>query len=130
MAIAARLEGNRLLVDFDPAPGQGMPELFNAVAAISGDYANVLAATAEIVVSFAQADAERGIFSWLQGAMKNGKVVTLRPTTQAAWQFLRGEETLGRKTWNNLLSPEAAGARRATRPLMRPTSKIRKPDAP
>ncbi|CAG0930600.1 hypothetical protein PLCT1_01426 [Planctomycetaceae bacterium] len=132
MAIAARVEGQRLVVDFDPRSDEDVAALFNAITAISGDYTATLGSVSEVFVNFGRPDTERKIYAWLQGALTNKKVVTVQPANNEAYGSLRGEENRGVKPWTNLLQPGSATnppVKRATKPLMRPTRKIEKPVA-
>lgn len=132
MAIAARVEGQRLVVDFDPRGDEDVAALFNAVTRISGDYAATLGAVSEVFVNFGRPDTERKIYVWLQGALANKKIVTVQPANAEAHGILRGEENRGVKPWTNLLpSPTGTNppAKRATKQLMKPTRKIEKPVA-
>lgn len=137
MAITARVIGGRLEVEFDPQGEEGLGPLFEAVANIGGDYAATLAGVSEIVVRLARADRERKIYTWMQGAMNNGKSVTVQALSPEGYANLKAEQSAGLRAWTQLLSPgnSAAtnpppGQKRATKPLMRPTSRIPKPNNP
>jgi hypothetical protein len=125
MAISARVDAGKLVVEFDPRSGEGLGALFEAIARISGDYSTTLASVTEIHVHFFRADDVGKIYAWMQGAMANQKIVTVRPAGPQAEETLRKELAAGRQAWTNLLPPDAA--KRATKPLMRPTSKVPKP---
>ena len=130
MAISARVEGQKLIVDFDPRSDEDVALLFNAITRISGDYAATLGACNEVFVNFSRPDTERKIYAWLQGALAIKKVVTVQAGNSEAYGILRGEENRGVKPWSNLLQPGNVTnppVKRATKPLMRPTRKIEKP---
>lgn len=137
MAISARVANGKLEVDFDPQSGEGLGPLFEAVAKIGGDYAATLASVNEIVVRLSRTDNERKILSWMQGAMTNGKAVTVQALNAEVHARLKAEQAAGLRAWTTLLAPQSAaatnpppGQKRATRPLMRPTSRIQKPNNP
>jgi hypothetical protein len=132
MAISARVEANKLILDFDPRGTEDVAALFNAVARISGDYAATLAACSEVLVNFGRPDQERKIYAWLQGALANKKIVTVQATSAEAHGILRGEENRGVKPWTTLLAPGSETnppVQRVTKQLMKPTRKIEKPVA-
>ena len=119
-------------MDFDPRGDEDVAALFNAVTRISGDYAATLGAVTEVFVNFGRPDTERKIYVWLQGALANKKIVTVKPANAEAHGILRGEENRGVKPWTNLLPPGNATnppAQRPTKQLMKPTRKIEKPVA-
>jgi hypothetical protein len=137
MAILARVANGRLEVDFDPQGTEGLGPLFEAVAKIGGDYSATLARVREILVRFARPDTERKIYAWMQGALANGKTITVQALSPEAHTILRAEQDAGLKAWSALLPPNAPsvvdalpGQKRATKPLMRPTSRIPKPNSP
>ncbi len=135
MAISARVANGRLEVDFDPQGTEGLGPLFEAVAKIGGDYGATLASVREIFVRFARPDSERKIYAWMQGALANGKSITVQALNPEAHATLRSEQNAGLKAWSALLPPSSPtdslpGQKRATKPLMRPTSRIPKPGTP